>query len=115
MQDLTQAREEALERRRASQQGYTVSVGLGSCGLAVGAGEVMEAIRQTIASVELPPIRLIQIGCIGLCALEPIVQVQAPNQPLVTYGKVTPEAARQILSQHIGKGLVAHEFVIESL
>ena len=56
-----------------------------------------------------------KIGCLGLCALEPVVQVQTGEQPPVTYGKVTPEVARRILKEHIGKGLIVQEYVIENV
>ena len=38
-----------------------------------------------------------------------LVQVLTPDQPPVTYGKVTPEVARRILCQHIGRGLIVQE------
>jgi (2Fe-2S) ferredoxin len=56
-----------------------------------------------------------QTGCIGLCALEPIVQVQFGDQTPVTYGKVTPEVAYLILKNHIGKGLVVQEYVVDNI
>jgi len=121
LQDLEQAKAQALERQRASaeQIRFHIRVSTASCGIAAGAGDTMAAIQRILAGDELPgveraSIRLTQTGCIGLCALEPIVQVQATNQPMVTYGKVTPEVARRILRDHIGKGLVVHENMVET-
>jgi NADP-reducing hydrogenase subunit HndB len=122
MQDLELAKAQALERQRASaeQTSYHIKVSMASCGIAAGAGRTMETIQHMLAGDELPgvdraSIRLTQTGCLGLCALEPIVQVQAANQPLVTYGKVTSEVARRILREHIGKGLVVHEYMVENV
>jgi NADP-reducing hydrogenase subunit HndB len=87
---------------------------MASCGIAAGAGDTYAAINRLIASLGLTGIRVSQIGCLGLCALEPIVQVQAQGQPLFTYGKVTPEVARRILRDHIGNGIVVQEYVVET-
>jgi len=115
MEDLVQAKADALERQRLEAQGYrfNIRIGMGSCGIAAGARDTLQAINYHIASQNLSDIRVTPIGCIGLCALEPLVQVQAPGQPLVTYGKVTPDVARRILLQHIGNGLVVQEYVVE--
>ena len=53
-----------------------------------------------------------QTGCIGLCEWEPIVQVTVGDQPKVTYGKVTPERAQQILKEHVVGGQVVKNLVV---
>lgn len=120
LEDLAQARADALDRQRANAitQPFHVSVGMASCSIAAGAADTLQAINNWIASNSLPDVNESQIrvsitGCIGLCALEPIVQVEIRGQPLVTYGKVTPSIAQRILREHIGKGLVVQEYVVE--
>ena len=117
MEDLAQARTEALERQHAmaQKQRYHVRVSVASCGIAAGALDTLEALNHLIDSQHLGGVRVSKIGCLGLCALEPVVQVQAGEQPPVTYGKVTPEVARRILKEHIGKGLIVQEYVIENV
>jgi (2Fe-2S) ferredoxin len=117
MQDLHQAKAEAAEQQRAdeAQTSYHIRIGLGSCGMAAGAGETLKAINHILASQNLSGIRLTPTGCIGLCALEPILQVQAPNQHLVTYGKVNPQMARRIMREHILNGTIVHEYVVENI
>jgi NADP-reducing hydrogenase subunit HndB len=115
MEDLAQARADALELRRARSQEFPfeVRVGMSSCGIAVGARDTWQTFESLITSREPAGVRLTQIGCMGLCALEPIVQVQAADRPLVVYGKVTPEVARRIFEEHIEKGLVVQEYAVE--
>jgi NADP-reducing hydrogenase subunit HndB len=120
MQDLAQARADALERQnlRFQQQQYHIRIGMGTCGIAVGAHNVLETIQRLLSSATTPgvdpaQVSLTQIGCIGLCALEPIVQVLSPDRTQVTYGKVTPAVARRIIEEHIGKGMIVQEHVIE--
>ena len=122
MVDLDQARVKALERQRSDAKIHRVHIriGMASCSIAAGARDTFHAVEYLIANENLPgvsadEIRISSTGCVGLCALEPIVQVQIADQPLVTYGKVTPEVAQRILQEHIGKGLVVQENVVENV
>jgi len=114
LDDLKRAREEALEKRRlkASSGKVQVIVGMGTCGIAAGARDAMKAILETIEKDNLQDIVVTQTGCIGLCEREPIVQVVIGDQPKVTYGKVTPEVARQIMHEHVVDGKVVEHHVI---
>lgn len=70
-----------------------IVVGKGSCGIAAGANAVYDAIEQTVKGTD---IRLSIAGCIGMCYLEPIVDVFTDDGERKTYVKVTPEAAKLI-------------------
>lgn len=114
LEDLKRVREEALEKRRvktASGQAQVI-VGMGTCGIAAGARDTMKAILASIEGDNLTGIIVTQTGCIGLCEQEPIVQVVIGDQPKVTYGKVTPEVARQILKEHVVDGQILTNHVI---
>lgn len=115
LDDLKRIREEALEKRKvktASGQ-VQVIVGMGTCGIAAGARDAMKAILETIQTENLEGVIVTQTGCIGLCEKEPIVQVVIGDQPKVTYGKVSPEVARQIMKEHVKNGNVVKEYVIQ--
>jgi len=114
LEDLKKVREEALQKRKARETtGHTqVVVGMGTCGIAAGARETMKAILDTIEEQSLSDIIVTQTGCIGLCEWEPIVEVSVGGSPKVTYGKVSPDKARQIVEQHVKKGETVTELVI---
>lgn len=78
-----------------------VVVGLGSCGNAAGAGKVYAALEQLIKDRNLN-IELEQTGCIGMCYLEPIVDVIDDKGEKTTYVKVTEDMAGEILEKHQG-------------
>jgi NADP-reducing hydrogenase subunit HndB len=117
MEDLSLARKAALERKKADDRKFRfhILVGMSSCGIAVGARETLEAFKRLIVDKNLSGIRITQTGCIGLCALEPIVQVQATHETMVTYGKVTPEVAQRIIEEHVGNGRIVQEYVVENI
>ncbi len=115
LDDLKKIREEALEKRKvktASGQ-VQVIVGMGTCGIAAGARDAMKAILETIQTENLQGVIVTQTGCIGLCEKEPIVQVVIGDQPKVTYGKVSPDVARQIMKEHVKNGNVVKEYTIQ--
>ena len=117
LKDLEKAKAEALqkERENAQKNRFQIRISLGSYGIAVGAAETFEAMKQLIIQKDVGGVQLQRVGCIGLCALEPVVQVLEANHPQVTYGKVTPAVAEQIFQEHIEKGMVLQEYVVEKI
>lgn len=115
LDDLKKIREEALEKRRVkTESGQTqVIVGMGTCGIAAGARDAMKSILETIQTDNIEGVLVTQTGCIGLCEKEPIVQVVVGDQPKVSYGKVTPEIARQIILDHVKNGQIVKDYVIQ--
>jgi NADP-reducing hydrogenase subunit HndB len=114
LDDLKKIKEQATQKRdikTASGQAQ-VTVAMGTCGIAAGARETMKAVLDTIEADSLQGIIVTQTGCIGLCEWEPIVQVTIGDQPKVTYGKVTPERAQQILKEHVVGGQVVKSLVV---
>jgi NADP-reducing hydrogenase subunit HndB len=112
--DLKKIKEQAAQKREiktASGQAQ-VTVAMGTCGIAAGARDTMKAVLETIETGALQGIVVTQTGCIGLCEWEPIVQVTIGDQPKVTYGKVTPERAQQILKEHVVGGQVVKNLVV---
>jgi len=114
LDDLKRIREEALEKRKVKTAAgqIEVIVGMGTCGIAAGARETMKTILETIQKDNLMGIVVKQTGCIGLCEKEPIVQVAVGDQPKVTYGKVSPDVARQIMKEHVVRGNLVQNHVI---
>ncbi len=102
---FAQLRERALEAWQALQQSQVpvIYIGMASCGRAAGAGEVLAAVQETLSAEKLAA-SIVQVGCIGPCYLEPLLDVQLPGQPRVSYANVTPETARRIVKQGLRTG-----------
>jgi NADP-reducing hydrogenase subunit HndB len=115
VEDLKRIREEALKKRQLKTEpgNIQIIVGMGTPGIAAGARETMKAILDTIESQHLGNIVVRQTGNIGIDSWEPIVQVVIEDQPKVTYGKVTPDAVKRIISEHILGGAIVKDYVIE--
>lgn len=115
LEDLKRLREEALEKRKVKSTAGNVQVivGMGTCGIAAGARDTMKSILSQIETENLTGIVVTQTGCIGLCEKEPIVQVVVGEAPKVTYGKVTPDVANRIMSEHVLAGKPVQDYLIE--
>jgi len=78
-------------------------VGLATCGLAAGAGEVIEVVQAELAKLGITA-QIVPTGCIGACFAEPMLDIEKPGLPRITYGNVTPEKAREIIRSHLVEG-----------
>lgn len=71
-----------------------IVVGEGSCGIAAGAAKVYSAIKKLIGSTDS---ELTVTGCIGMCFLEPIVDIYDNGELKKRLVKVQPEDAEKII------------------
>lgn len=81
-----------------------VVVGMATCGIAAGARPVLNALVDAVAKEDLGNVTVTQTGCIGMCRLEPIVEVFAPDKERVTYVKMTPDKVPEIVEKHLKGG-----------
>jgi len=88
-----------------------IYVGAGSCGLAAGAAEVIEAIAGYLAEKRIGA-DILKVGCIGPCYLEPLVDVQMPGNPRISYANVTPGLVRELLDSFFEKGDVYQHHLV---
>lgn len=116
LDDLKKLREEALEKRRVKSASGQIQivVGMGTVGIAAGARETLKAILEFIEKENLADVIVRQTGNIGLDSFEPIVQVIIGDSPKTTYARVTPDAARHIMKEHVVGGQVVKEYAIEA-
>ncbi len=91
--------------RRDSIQKAVICVGAGTCGLAAGAEETMAAIRQWLADSRHEA-DIVGVGCIGLCAYEPLVDVQMPGKTRVLFQDVTADSVSGVLEAVFGGRVV---------
>ncbi len=75
-------------------------VGAATCGRAAGAGEVLERLRSHIKARAIDAL-VVEVGCLGLCYLEPLVIVHKPGAPRVCYGNIGPDEIIRILESHV--------------
>ncbi|KAF0220027.1 MAG: hypothetical protein FD174_1472 [Geobacteraceae bacterium] len=80
-----------------------IVVGSASCGLAVGAGAIESAAVAVVKELGLDA-EVTRTGCIGFCSQEPLLDLFVPNGPRISYGNMTPEKTRSLLTAYAAKG-----------
>ena len=88
--------------RQDNSTATRVVVGMATCGIAAGARPVLTAFVEEVN----------QAGCIGMCKLEPIVEVFQPGKEKVTYVKMTPEKVSRIVTEHLVNGSPVTEYTV---
>lgn len=114
LQELEAIRKKTLEsiNLRKENAGTRIVVGMATCGIAAGARPVLASFMDEIARRSIQNVVVAQTGCIGVCRLEPIVEVYKPDQEKVTYCKVTPDMVSRIVTEHIVNDRVVSEYTI---
>ena len=113
--ELAAIRKRMLEQvnlRKDDNIDTRIVVGMATCGIAAGARPVMlefveELKRRGIENVTVAP-----TGCIGMCRLEPMVEVYVKDQEKVTYVHMTPDKVAKVVTEHIINGRPVEEYTI---
>ena len=112
IEELRNLRTQLQEGIRArSETSTTITVGMGTCGIAAGAREVMRAILDELSAQEIDA-HVVTTGCIGMCSEEPLVDIQQGDEPRVTYGNVRASMVPRIIDEHLSKGSVVEQWVV---
>ncbi|MBN2351490.1 MAG: FAD-dependent oxidoreductase [Spirochaetales bacterium] len=82
--------------RRETADKPVIYVGTGTCGLGAGAGKTLEAIRAYLKARHTDA-EVVEVGCIGICSEEPLMDVQLPGKPRVSFRRVTERDVPEIL------------------
>ena len=77
-----------------------ILIGTGTCGSAAGADEILNVLRKELDAHNLKA-DIIQVGCIGLCYAEPLMEVAKPGKPSVFYGNLTPALVTEIVRDYL--------------
>ncbi len=90
----------------------TVIVGLGSCGLAAGAGKTFEEFKR-IKEADKLDFKIKKTSCIGMCYREPLVEVVDDTGAYI-YGSVDLKRVDEIIEKHIKNYSPIPEYIVSS-
>ncbi|MDD2231421.1 MAG: (2Fe-2S) ferredoxin domain-containing protein [Sphaerochaetaceae bacterium] len=107
LRKLRQKKQDDLQKRDIAGKDCQIIVGMGTCGIAAGAKVVLDAFLKELDAEKIENVAVTQTGCMGLCYVEPTVEVVVPGMPDTIYGRVDADVARKIVKDHIvGKKLI---------
>ncbi|MBV1758400.1 MAG: (2Fe-2S) ferredoxin domain-containing protein [Dethiosulfatibacter sp.] len=118
LDDLKKIREDSLKKvnlRETGKDGEDITelmVGMATCGIAAGARVTLAALLDEISKNNLENIRVVQVGCLGYCHSEPIVQINQPGKEPILYGNIDDKKARDIINKHVLKNELLDDSII---
>jgi NADH:ubiquinone oxidoreductase subunit F (NADH-binding)/(2Fe-2S) ferredoxin/Pyruvate/2-oxoacid:ferredoxin oxidoreductase delta subunit len=91
-----------------------VLLGVATCALAGGADKTLAALQEAFAEAGLADkVDLCQVGCVGRCSLEPLLEIRRPGEAPRMYVKVDADRAKQIVKRDLVEGQPLNEWTID--
>ena len=100
----------AYERRQAAYERRVLVCGGAGC-VSCHCQAVRDALEEAVEALGLGGrVRVMVTGCIGICQYEPVVEIFQAGKEKVTYVKMTPERAAEVIEKHIKGGKIVEEY-----
>jgi len=114
IQDLAAIRDatRALLTIREGQGRAKVTVHMGTCGIAAGAREVMDALLDEMRKRKIKDVVVTTSGCAGLCSREPMATVEIAGKPPVKYVDLDAQKIRRVLVDHVLNHHIVNEYAL---
>lgn len=112
--ELRKIREKAKKtiNLRDAKGAAKITVHMGTCGIASGAREVMDALLKAIEENQIKDVLVTNSGCAGLCSHEPMVTVEYKNSAPVKYVDLDAEKIVEVLLKHAVKGKIVKDYAL---
>ena len=112
--DLKKIKEQTSEETslRHGEANVKITVHMGTCGIAAGAREVMNALMEEMAQTERQDIRVMASACLGMCSSEPNVTVAVEGEEPIVYQHMDANKMRQVFRRHVLEGEVQTDFAL---
>lgn len=101
-----------IDLREADKDRTKIVVGMATCGIEAGARDVMVKLLEELDSKNVGGVSVTQMGCIGLCRVEPVVEVYTNGSEKTTYVNMTPDKIKRVVEEHIIGGNPIEEYTI---
>jgi len=117
IEDLKKIKEETAKSTslRDGDANVKITVHMGTCGIAAGARDVMNALMEEMAQTDRQDIRVVTSGCMGMCSSEPNVTVEVQGSEPIVYQKMEPNRMRQVFKRHVLLGEVQTDFALAKM
>lgn len=117
LEDLKKLRDESLKamEMRYLRNGVRIQVGMGTCGIAAGARPVLQKFIEETSSHNMNNVIITQVGCMGECAFEPIVEIVEQDGTITTYCKVSERMVYEIVEEHLINGRRLDRYMLSAV
>jgi NADP-reducing hydrogenase subunit HndB len=104
-----------VKRKMSVREGsgrVKITVHMGTCGIAAGAREIMNAFLEEIQKHDVKDVIITTSGCAGLCSREPMATIEYMSNAPVKYVDLTPEKVTKIFDDHVMKGKFVQDYAL---
>jgi NADP-reducing hydrogenase subunit HndB len=117
IEDLKKIKEKTAKETslRDGPANIKITVHMGTCGIAAGARDVMNALMEEMAEVDRHDIRVVASGCMGMCSSEPNVTVEMEGSEPIVYQLMDSNKMRQVFKRHVLLGEVQTDFALAKM
>ena len=114
IEDLKKIKEKTAKETslRDGPANIKITVHMGTCGIAAGAREVMNALMEEMAAADRQDIRVVASGCLGMCSSEPNVTIEIEGSEPIVYQLMDTNKMRQVFKRHVLLGEVQTDFAL---
>ncbi len=113
LRKLRETKKQEAAQRDSDGKDSLIIVGMGTCGIAAGAKDVLDVMLDELKKAGNDNVIIRQAGCMGLCHVEPTIEVRTPGMPDTIYGKVDAKVAKDIVNIHIIDRKLVNEHVYD--
>lgn len=115
IEDLDEIAKIGMKRLQSNRP--KIIFGQATCGIAAGANKLVDFTKEYIAYWQETGIdpEIVSVGCIGMCFAEPLVDIQLPGKPRITYENVDVNKMKRIIDEHLLKQQVVREYAMGQL
>ncbi|HKL84962.1 MAG TPA: (2Fe-2S) ferredoxin domain-containing protein [Treponemataceae bacterium] len=114
LRKMREATQQQIKKRDTDDKIGQIIVGMGTCGIAAGAKETLDAFIKALDDKNMGGDVIIrQTGCMGLCQNEPTVEVLVPGMPSIIYGGVNAAVAKDIVEKHLLKKELLNDRILD--
>ncbi|MCK5071934.1 MAG: 4Fe-4S binding protein [Bacteriovoracaceae bacterium] len=96
--------------RREKVERAVVYIGAGTCGFASGADKTIPEVKKYIKEKKLD-IEVIEVGCVGICSLEPLFDIQLPGKNRLSFQKITEDKVKELLDNIFAESVPVNDLL----
>ena len=113
LRKLRDSKKGDITKRATEGKDGQVIIGMGTCGIASGAKVVLDEFLTQLDKHGISNIAVTQTGCMGLCSVEPTIEIRTPGMPDIIYANVHKDTVKEIVEQHIINKKLLNDHVID--
>ena len=106
------SRKEKTIKSKKRIKRFNTKICMGTSSICTGAKEIFKTFESEIKKNNISDAEIMKVGETGLNSLEPIAIIQEKDKDTIQYIQLTPVKVKKIIKQHILKGNVVKEYLI---